>query len=151
MKVFNAKHVKERRRALRETMAPSEVILWLYLKEKQLCGFKFRRQHSIGEYVVDFYCPKAKLVVEVDGDSHYEPDAEVRDIIRTKYIESFGIKLIRFTNLDVKFNIDAVIADILSELSSTPCLSPLGRGTRKVEFVKLASPPYQGGETGEVG
>ena len=110
--IFNRSSEKEKRRILRKTMPKAEVILWFYLKGKKLHGYKFRRQYSIGRYVVDFYCPKIKLAIEIDGPSHFNPLARQYDSERQKYIESVGISFIRVTNLDIYENIDGVIQAI---------------------------------------
>jgi very-short-patch-repair endonuclease len=72
-------------------------------------GFKFRRQYSVNQYVIDFYCPELKLAIEIDGDSHHGYFSEKYDNERQKYIESFGIHFMRFTNEDVCNNIDGVL------------------------------------------
>lgn len=113
--IFNRTSEKERRRALRNTMPKAEIIIWSHLKNKQLHGYKFRRQYSIGKFVVDFYCPKIKLAIEIDGPSHFTEQAARYDRQRQEYIESFGIYVLRITNLDVYRNIDGVIERI-SEL-----------------------------------
>ena len=113
---FNYRTKKKIRKKLRGESPKAERILWQYLKGKQLNGFKFRRQYSIGKYVVDFYCPKAKLVIEVDGPTHLSDQAREYDRKRQRFIESFGIKFLRVTNLDVYKNIDGVILAILKNL-----------------------------------
>lgn len=118
---FNWKSEKEKRRKLRNNMPQPELILWYYLKNKQLKGYKFRRQVSIGKYVVDFYCPKLKLAIELDGDSHYYPEAKKHDYKRDEWIKRFGINFIRFTNRDIIENKDAVLENILAYL---PPLTP---------------------------
>jgi very-short-patch-repair endonuclease len=82
------------------------------LSRKQMNGFKFRRQYSVNQYVIDFYCPVLKLAVEIDGDSHYRFSSLEYDDKRQKFIESFGIKFLRFTNDDVYNNIDGVLQTI---------------------------------------
>lgn len=111
-RIFNKATEKKKRQILRNGMPKAEVILWSYLKDKQLYGYKFRRQYGVGPYVIDFYCPKKKLTVEVDGPSHYSQSAKVYDKHRQNYIESYGIKFIRITNIDVYQNIRGVIARI---------------------------------------
>ena len=108
--------MKRRRRLLRNGMTGPEFVLWEQLRGKQLGGFKFRRQYSISSYIVDFYCVKARLVVEVDGDTHYTDDAIEHDIRRTEFIESLGLKVIRFTNIDVCSSLEGVILAISDEL-----------------------------------
>jgi very-short-patch-repair endonuclease len=101
--------VKGRRKQLRHTMPEAEVILWSQLKNGQISGIKFRRQYSVGRYVVDFYCAKKKLAIEIDGDSHYMLNAPERDDERQKWIEQFGIRFLRFTNDDVRKNLYGVL------------------------------------------
>ena len=98
---------------LRKNMPEPEVILWSKLKGKSLNGFKFRRQYSVGKFVIDFYCPKLKLAIEVDGNSHYTENAEDRDRERQYIIESFGISFLRVTNKEVYENIDGVMVKII--------------------------------------
>lgn len=85
-----------------------------------MAGYKFRRQQSIGPYIVDFYCPRLKLVIEVDGDSHFLDEAIEYDRKRQKYIESFGTKFLRFTNLEIYENIDEVLEEILRYIHKPP-------------------------------
>jgi very-short-patch-repair endonuclease len=115
--IFNRSSEKEKRRILRKTMPKAEVILWFYLKSKKLHRYKFRRQYSIGRYVVDFYCPKVKLAIEIDGPSHFNPSAQQYDFERQEYIESVGIHFIRVTNPDIYENIDGVIQVISDYLN----------------------------------
>ena len=107
--------MRERRRELRNNATPEEKLLWEYLRKEKL-GVKFRRQHSIGFYVVDFYCPKMKLVVELDGKYHEEENNVEYDKIRTEFFNKFGIKVIRFKNVDVNNNIEDVLAKIKQAL-----------------------------------
>ncbi|KQT32351.1 hypothetical protein ASG29_11145 [Sphingomonas sp. Leaf412] len=89
--------------------------LWRCLSASQL-GHKFRRQHVIAPYICDFFCPAKGLVVEVDGDTH-DPD---RDAKRDRHFQSQGFRVIRFTNLDVRENMDAVLATIATALQAQP-------------------------------
>ena len=98
-------------------MVDAEVVLWSRLRNRQLGGFKFRRQYSVGPFVVDFYCAKPRLAIEVDGDSHFAPGAEAYDKRRQQYIESFGIYFLRVTNQDVFKNLDEVLWRILEVVS----------------------------------
>ena len=107
--VFNNKAYTARRKALRRSLSKAEAVIWLHLSRKQMNGFKFRRQYSVNQYVIDFYCPELKLAIEIDGDSHYGYLSEKYDNERQKYIESFGIHFMRFTNDDVYNNIDGVL------------------------------------------
>lgn len=111
--IFNRTSERVKRKALRKAMPKAEVILWAHLKNKQLHGYKFRRQYSVGPYIVDFYCPRLKLAIEVDGPSHFTNHAVEYDWQRQKYIESFNINVLRVTNLDIYENIEGVIKKII--------------------------------------
>jgi very-short-patch-repair endonuclease len=113
--VFNKPSVKGRRKQLRRSMPEAEVIVWSQLKNKQISGIKFRRQYSIGRYVVDFYCAKKKLAIEIDGESHYMLNAPERDEERQQWIEQFGIRFLRFTNDDVRKNLYGIL-DAIEEV-----------------------------------
>ena len=117
MQIFNNRKQKQLRRKLRDDMTKAEHVLWYHLRRRQILGYKFRRQTSIGKYIVDFYCPEAKLVIEIDGDTHFEPKAEQYDKDREEYIESFGVQIVRFTNLDIYNNIEEVVKEIMKVLS----------------------------------
>jgi very-short-patch-repair endonuclease len=111
-KIFNKKELKPRRKKLRNNSTYAEVFFWQQVKKGQLEGRKFRRQTSIGSYVVDFYCPEEKIVVELDGEVHFDEEIIKYDKERTKYIESLGIRVIRFENQDVLRNTDYVLNTI---------------------------------------
>ena len=93
-------------------MTDAEKALWVKLRRKQLHGLQFYRQKPLGNFIVDFYCPAARLVIEIDGGQHYEEDGRNRDGLRDDYLESLGIRVLRFSNLDVLKNMDGVIATI---------------------------------------
>lgn len=112
-KIFNKRQYKERRQALRNKATDSEQLLWQKIRSKQL-GVKFRRQHGIGYYIVDFYCPTLKLVIELDGGYHYQPEQLAYDQIRTEYLNRLGIQVLRYDNNQVFIEIDAVVEDILT-------------------------------------
>src|ERR1700678_4045049 len=99
----------DKRRQLRGTMPDAEVILWSRLKGRQLLGCKFRRQHSVGAFVMDFYSPEIRLAIELDGDSHYQEGAKEYDQERTQFIERFGIRIVRVLNSDVHENLDGIL------------------------------------------
>ncbi len=100
---------------LRAEMTVPEKILWVYLKDKPM-GFKFRRQHPIGRYVLDFYCHKKRLSIEIDGKNHDDLAQFVNDVERTGYLNRIGIKEIRFKNEDILHNIDKIKLSINHEL-----------------------------------
>jgi|SRR3989344_8523891 len=112
--VFNKKSETLKRKTLRANLPKPEIILWKRIKNKQLGGYKFRRQYSVGRYVVDFYCPIAKLAIELDGDSHYVADAPEYDKIRENFIKEYGIRFLRFKNSDIQNNLIQVLENILS-------------------------------------
>jgi len=116
MKLFNQTLLKEKRKELRNNATLSEKILWSKLKKGNVFNAKFRRQYSIGDYIVDFYCTELKLAIEIDGDSHFEEGAEKKDANRTKYLCEQGISIIRFTNNDVKKNLQQVLEEISKEV-----------------------------------
>ena len=97
-------------------MPEPEKHLWTWLRAKQISGYKFRRQYSVGKYVIDFYCPEAKLAIEVDGDSHFIDQHSQYDIVRQKFVESKGIHFLRFTNTDVIENLEGVFIRITESL-----------------------------------
>ncbi|MFA5021835.1 MAG: endonuclease domain-containing protein [Patescibacteria group bacterium] len=115
-KIFNCLKQKAKRKYLRNNSTPAEQVLWRHLQGKQLGGYKFRRQYSVGKYIVDFYCPKFKLAIEIDGDSHFDARALQYDKKRQEYIESFELKFLRFTNADVYKNIYGVVTKILNQI-----------------------------------
>jgi len=100
----------ERARVLRKELTPSERKLWAHLRHNKLNGVKFRRQHALGPYIVDFCSVKAKLIIELDGSQHLEQ--EEYDQERTEYLESQGYKVIRFWNNQVTNDISGVILAI---------------------------------------
>jgi len=100
---------------LRKESTPTESKLWARIRNDQL-GVTFRRQHAVGNYIPDFCSPKAKLIIELDRSQHLEQ--EVYDQERTKYLESFGYKVVRFWNNDVMNNIDRVILAIICALEN---------------------------------
>jgi len=87
-------------------------LLWTYLKQSQLTGKKFRRQQSIGNYIVDFYCPEKKLAIELDGDFHFDEEVKKYDQERTNFISKLGIKVLRFENQEVLYNLENVLISI---------------------------------------
>ena len=110
-KNFNKLEYKERRQDLRNNMTEPEKRLWSILKNKQL-GVKFRRQHSINHYIVDFYSPEIKLIIEVDGESHFTEDAQAYDKIRDEYLASLGLTTLRLLNMDIMQNLEGIYQTI---------------------------------------
>ena len=115
-KIFNKTDYTARRQTLRNNMTEPEKRLWQILRNQQM-GVKFRRQHGIGHYIVDFYCPERKLVIEVDGDSHYTDDAQHYDTVRADFMLALGITTMRFTNHDVMTNLNHIYQQIAQQLT----------------------------------
>lgn len=105
---FNRPEQTERRRELRNQMPPAEALLWSVLKGRQIYGVKFRRQFGVGHYILDFYCPSLQLCVELDGDSHFQPGAKAKDLIRDQFLERQRIRVVRFLNVHVYENLEGV-------------------------------------------
>jgi very-short-patch-repair endonuclease len=131
MKVYYNPNMKELSRKLRNNSTLSEVLLWQQIKGRKIKGYQFTRQKSIGIYIVDFYCSKLRLGVEIDGISH-DGKAE-EDQIRQNCIEKMGIRFLRFYDTDVKRNMAGVIQKIADWIEKktnqeTTPLPPLIRG-----------------------
>ena len=100
-------------RKLRKTMPPAELRLWYFLRGKRLTGLRFRRQHTIGPYIVDFACLDPKIIIEADGGQHAGEDHFERDLKRDAYLDEAGYRVVRVWNKDVFDNIDGVLEAIL--------------------------------------
>jgi very-short-patch-repair endonuclease len=109
---YNRSSEKPKRRDLRKKMSRAEVLLWSRLRDREINNLKFRRQYSVGPYILDFYCPEAKLAVEVDGDTHFGNGAEVRDAHRQRFVEWFGFRFVRCTNGEVLDRMEGVLEEI---------------------------------------
>ncbi len=124
--------VVKKTRRLRHDQTDAERKLWFQLRDRRLAGLKFRRQMPLAQFVVDFCCEDAHLVIEVDGGQHSESD---RDAARTKVLEAMGYLVLRFWNNDVLSNIDGVLETILSTArqhgSEPPHPDPLPTGERE--------------------
>ncbi|MCM8805834.1 MAG: endonuclease domain-containing protein [Candidatus Omnitrophica bacterium] len=128
MKKYKA-GLKHKARRLRKELTETEKYLWKYLRDKQIGGFKFRRQQPVGRYIVDFINFEKKLVIEVDGGQH--SIYKKRDIIRDKYLKKEGYRVLRFWDNEVLNNIEGVLEVIMQNLSPSPQPSPLkGEGER---------------------
>ena len=100
-KIYNRHCELEKRLWLRKNCTKAEEYFWDKLKNRQISGFKFRRQYSVYHFVLDFYSPKLKLAIEIDGDYHLEPEVQIYDKERQEFIEALGIKFLRFTNDEI--------------------------------------------------
>jgi len=123
------KNLKQHARQLRNNMTDAERCLWAKIRMKQLNGYQFYRQKPIGDYIVDFFCPRAKLVIEVDGSYHLVGEKIEYDRIRDDYMSSLALRVLRFTNSEVLTNIEGVVEKIRESLEGeipqrNPPLSP---------------------------
>lgn len=118
---FNIIPLKNRRRKLRQDSTLAETILWNEIRNKKL-GARFIRQYSVAGYVIDFYCPRQKIGIELEGGIHNKRDVKIYDDYRKRYIQQFGIKLLFFTNDEITNDLNNVLKSI--------SLSFLKRGTK---------------------
>ena len=115
-RIFNLSEQKELRRKLRRKSTHEEVILWTLLKGRQVNGYKFRRQFSVGPYVMDFYCPEAKLCVELDGRHHHDDRVKPHDSRRDSFLTAEGIEVLRIDNCVVRNSPDLAVMAIAERL-----------------------------------
>lgn len=130
------KSLRTQSRKLRSSMTDAERALWVKLRGKQLLGLQFYRQKTLGNYIVDFYCAAARLVIEVDGSQHYQPDGATQDALRDCYLKSLGLEVLRFSNLEVLQNMEGVLAVISQELETAS----------NQNKTKSPQPPFSKGE-----
>ncbi|MFH1335135.1 MAG: endonuclease domain-containing protein [Candidatus Zixiibacteriota bacterium] len=123
MRIHNLRRLKERRQKLRNKATKAEAELWRVIQHSKLGGKKFRRQHSVGYYILDFYCPEERLAIEIDGDSHEKNESTPYDKSRTEFLESMRIRVLRFKNEEVLNNLESVTEQIRK--SFEPPLNPL--------------------------
>ena len=128
---YNRK-LKERARQLRRQMTDSERALWKRLRRKQVQAVQFYRQKLIGNYIVDFYAPKAKIVVEVDGSQHMESEEAARDLQRDAFLSSQGLRVLRFDDLQVLKEIEGVMEVIAGAISESLAGNPPNRPLQKI-------------------
>ena len=117
-KLYNKKTSEPFRRILRKQMTPAEVALWSMIRKNQIDGVRFLRQFSIGKYIVDFYCPKYYLAIELDGEPHFNEERIRRDNERTNYLQSKGIRVLRFENFEIFDYPQRTIDEIKKQLYS---------------------------------
>jgi very-short-patch-repair endonuclease len=109
--------ILQRARDMRHPLTRAEATVWARVRNRQL-GFKIRRQHPIDRFIADFYCAEAKLLIEIDGDSHTAPDQAEYDAARTEWLEARGYRVVRFENADVHHDLEAVLAAIQASCST---------------------------------
>jgi very-short-patch-repair endonuclease len=117
--------ITQRSRDMRHPLTPVEAKVWARVRNQQL-GYKIRRQHPIGHFIADFYCAQAKLVIEIDGDSHAEPDQVEYDAARTGWLEMRGYRVLRFQNEAVHRNLEVVLESLRAA-----CAGRVGSGGAK--------------------
>ncbi len=117
-RIHNRKSLKDLRRHLRHSLTPAEATLWKALQGSKLAGKKFRRQHSIGNYVVDFYCPECKLAIELDGEKHFNSMASEYDLRRMEFLAGLNICVLRFENRAVFENPEGVLKAIRKHVAT---------------------------------
>ena len=117
-------------RELRSSLTDAEKLLWQLLRNRRFCGYKFRRQHPVNSFILDFYCHDEKLAVDLDGGGHCSDEQIAYDAERTKELEGAGIRVLRFWNNDVLKNTETILESILAALSPSPGASrhPLPKG-----------------------
>jgi len=113
---YNIKEMKLRRKNLRINMTHAEVVLWNQIRRRQIHDARFRRQFSINNFIVDFYSPEIKMVIEVDGMTHHSDDEREYDVYRQSKMEDFGITFLRFTNDEIYGNLSWVVEEISKEV-----------------------------------
>ena len=124
--------LKPKSRSLRSNMTEAETRLWQVIRAKQILGVQFFRQRPIGPYIVDFYAPTVKLVVEVDGSQHFEPGAIEQDHQRSRFLESKGFNILRFDNLQV-LNETVAVLEVIHRFihdSQSPSIPLFQRGRK---------------------
>jgi very-short-patch-repair endonuclease len=119
-KMYNKLILKPRRRELRQSTTPAEIKIWNIIRNRKINNLKFIRQYSVGFYILDFYCPKIRLAIEIDGGQHNDPDQKEYDEERTKYLNNLDIKVIRFWNSDVIKNIEGVYQVVVASVQNSP-------------------------------
>lgn len=110
--------IRQRSRELRQPLTPAEQKLWSVLRNRNLGGYKFRRQHPIGHFIVDFYCAEKHLVIEIDGDVHSQ-QLEY-DLARTDWLQSLGYTVLRYQNQQILNHLDEVACDIIQYSQNGP-------------------------------
>jgi len=125
--LYNNKRQEAFRRELRARSTPAETILWQFIRAKRFMYFKFRRQYGVGKYILDFFCLKLRLAIEVDGDSHFNDKAIITDRIRETFLKKLDIRVVRFTNQEIYFDFENVmnrlrqsIIDRLPKIDTSP-------------------------------
>lgn len=123
MYVYNDPILKTRRRELRKKQTEAEGLLWDQLRGKKLQGRKFFRQYSVGPYILDFFCPSARLAIELDGEHHANDEIRAYDEERSGYLQSCDIRALRFWNHEISQNLNSALERIMEALNQHPLLT----------------------------
>ncbi len=126
-----SKVIVQQARSLRREQTPAEKHLWSVIRNRQLAGLKFRRQHPFGPFILDMFCVEHQLAIEVDGSIHFQPEQAAYDVERSEYLALHGIRVLRFTNGEIERNLPDVLRKIIETASSplqTTVLSSSGEG-----------------------
>ncbi len=130
-------------RSLRANQTDAENLMWALLRDRRMADAKFRRQHPVGKYVLDFYCHELKLAIELDGSQHLD---SVHDTLRDAYLQKQGIRVLRYWNNDVLANTDAVLEDIWNNLQQNPSPQPLSQRARGIKCAFVSTNSITQGE-----
>jgi very-short-patch-repair endonuclease len=135
------KQLKALSQHLRENMTDAENMVWLKLRRKQLKGYQFYRQKIIGNYIVDFYCPNANLVIELDGGQHYSEMGQAKDRARDDVLKKMGLKVLRFSDRDVFENMGGLMEEVWGYLwfIKSPLAPLFQRGGKKKQKLPTRS------------
>lgn len=149
------RQLKQNSRALRSGMTDAEQKLWYRLRRKQINGWQFYRQKPIGAYIVDFYCPAARLVIELDGGQHLEPQHQAADRQRDAYLANLGLLVLRFDNRQVLLEIDAVVETIAGIPPGPPFTkggekNTAGEALSTDKSTEVSIPPFKKGGRGGI-
>jgi len=128
----NAPILKQRRQELRRNQTEAEKTFWAHVRSRSFQGLRFFRQYSIGPYILDFYCPKANIGVELDGGQHSLDEHREYDAVRSAFLRGHGIEVMRFWNHDVLQNIDGVLTSIAERITPPDLPLPQGEELKKV-------------------
>jgi len=108
--------LKRHSQALRKKMTEAEIHLWKRLRGKQICGLQFYRQKIVGNYIIDFFCAKVNLAIEIDGGQHYSDEGIHRDAERDRYLKAQGLQILHFSDRDVFVNTEGVLQQIMARI-----------------------------------
>ena len=120
IQINNRNYLKKYRKDLRNDGTKAEAVLWTHLQKRQLGGYKFRRQHSILNYIIDFYCPEKRVAVELDGAYHFTVEGQLKDAHRDEVLGQLNIKVLRFENKWIFQDLEGVLRVILNTLQQLP-------------------------------